>query len=233
MACFDPRNVRVAIPAPTDARDRVLAPSVPRQKIEGTHRIRPFEEPDEPDDKAGRKTMIFTETKLPGAYIIDLEPIEDARGFFARAWDEEELAEQGLKTRIAQCNISFSKRRGTLRGMHFQRAPYEEVKLVRCVRGALYDVIIDLRSGSPTYKHWAGVELNAEDRRSLYVPRGFAHGFQTLEDDTETFYMVSEFYMPGAEGGVRWDDPAFGIDWPLGTPTEISQKDASWGDFAG
>ncbi len=177
--------------------------------------------------------MIFTETGLSGAYIIDLEPIEDTRGFFARAWCERELSEHGLQTRTAQCDISFNKRKGTLRGMHFQRPPHEEIKLIRCIRGALYDVIVDLRPDSLTYKQWVGVELSAENRRALYVPRRFAHGFQTLEDDTETFYMVSEFYTPSAEGGVRWNDPAFGIDWPLGPPTEISDKDASWRDFAG
>jgi dTDP-4-dehydrorhamnose 3,5-epimerase len=175
--------------------------------------------------------MILTETSLPGAYVIDLEPIEDARGFFARAWDRKELAERSLETQIVQCNMSFNKRRGTLRGMHFQRPPHEEVKLIRCIQGALYDVIIDLRPGSSTYKKWLGLELSTENRRALYVPRGFGHGFQTLEDDTETFYMVSDVYAPDAEGGVRWDDSAFGVDWPLGAPTAISEKDASWPDF--
>ncbi len=177
--------------------------------------------------------MIFSETNLPGAYVIDLERIEDDRGFFARGWCERELTEQGLEARVAQCNISFNKRKGTLRGMHFQRPPHEEVKLIRCIRGGLFDVIIDLRSESDGYKRWIGVELSAENRRALYVPRGFAHGFQTLEDDTETFYMVSEPYTPEAESGVRWDDPAFGIEWPLGHPTEISEKDQNWADFPG
>ena len=177
--------------------------------------------------------MRFTPTDLPDAVIIDLEPIEDARGFFARAWDERELAENGLETRIAQCNVSFNKRKGTLRGMHLQRPPYEEVKLIRCVRGSLFDVIIDVRPESASYKRWTGVELSAHNRRMLYVPRGFAHGFQTLEDDTETFYMVSEFYVPGAEEGLRWNDPAFGIEWPLGEPSEISDKDRDWPDFVG
>jgi len=177
--------------------------------------------------------MIFSETKLSGAYVIDLAKIEDNRGFFARAWCERELAERHLETRIAQCNISFNRHKATVRGMHFQRAPHEEVKLIRCIRGALFDVIIDLRPDSTTFSRWAGFELSASNRRMLYVPRGFAHGFQTLEDDTETFYMVSEFYTPAAEAGVRWDDPAFGIEWPLGSPTEISDKDASWPDFTG
>ena len=175
----------------------------------------------------------FTRTGLQDAVIIDLEPIEDARGFFARAWDEREFAENGLETRIAQCNVSFNRRKGTLRGMHLQRPPYEEVKLIRCIRGSLFDVIIDIRPESASYKQWAGVELSARNRRMLYVPRGFAHGFQTLEDDTETFYMVSEFYVPGAEDGLRWNDPMFGIEWPLGEPSEISDKDRSWPDFVG
>jgi dTDP-4-dehydrorhamnose 3,5-epimerase len=177
--------------------------------------------------------MRFTPTRLQDAVVIDLEPIEDARGFFARAWDERELAEHGLETRIAQCNVSFSKRKGTLRGMHLQNPPYEEVKLIRCVRGSLFDVIIDLRPESASYKQWTGVELSARNRSMLYVPRGFAHGFQTLEDDTETFYMVSEFYVPGAEAGVRWNDPAFNIEWPLAGPSGISDKDRNWPDFAG
>ena len=175
--------------------------------------------------------MIFSETELPGAFVIDLEKIEDERGFFARAWCQRELRDHGLESRIAQCNMSFNKRKGTLRGMHFQRPPHEEVKLIRCIRGALYDVIIDLRPESAANKRWIGVELTAENRRMLYVPRGFAHGFQTLEEDTETFYMVSEFYTPGAESGVRWDDPSFGIDWPL-PPSEISDKDQQWADFS-
>lgn len=177
--------------------------------------------------------MIFSETALPGAYVIDLERIEDERGFFARAWCERELTEHGLETRIAQSNVSFNKHKGTLRGMHFQRPPHQETKLIRCIRGGLFDVIIDLRPDSTGYKRWMGVELTADNRRMLYVPRGFAHGFQTLEDDTETLYMVSEFYTPEAEGGVRWDDPAFAVEWPLGPPTEISEKDQQWPDFRG
>jgi dTDP-4-dehydrorhamnose 3,5-epimerase len=178
-------------------------------------------------------SMRLHETELAGAYVLDLEPIEDDRGFFARAWDTKELAEHGLDTEIAQCNISYNRRRGTVRGMHRQRRPHEEVKLIRCTRGSLFDVIVDLRADSPTYLRWIGVELSAANRRSLYVPRGLAHGYQTLEDDTEAFYMVSELYAPGAEAGVRWDDPAFGIEWPFGAPTVISEKDRSWPDFAG
>jgi dTDP-4-dehydrorhamnose 3,5-epimerase len=175
--------------------------------------------------------MRFTRTDVQDAYLIELERIEDARGFFARAWDESEFAERGLETRIAQCNVSYNGRKGTLRGMHFQRSPHEEVKQIRCIRGSLYDVIVDLRPQSASYKQWTGVELSADNRRMLYVPRGFAHGFQTLEDDTETYYMVSEFYVPGAEAGVRWNDPAFGIEWPLAEPSVISEKDQSWPDF--
>jgi dTDP-4-dehydrorhamnose 3,5-epimerase len=177
--------------------------------------------------------MRLTPTTLVDAFIVDLEPVEDARGFFARAWDQREFAENGLDTRIAQCNVSFNKRKGTLRGMHLQRPPYEEVKLIRCVQGSLFDVIVDIRPESASYKQWTGVELSARNRRMLYVPRGFAHGFQTLEDATETFYMVSEFYVPGAEDGLRWNDPVFGIEWPLDGPSEISDKDRAWPDFVG
>jgi dTDP-4-dehydrorhamnose 3,5-epimerase len=177
--------------------------------------------------------VIFIETELPGAFIIDLERIEDARGFFARAWCEREFSEHGLDHPIAQCNLSFNKRRGTLRGMHFRRSPYEEVKLVRCVRGAIYDMIVDLRPDSPTFRRWIGVEVDQENRRMMYVPRGFAHGFQTLAYNTEVFYMMSDFYVPGAEDGVRWDDPAFGIELPLGEPAEISERDRSWPEFSG
>ena len=179
------------------------------------------------------RAMIFTETELPGAYVIDLEPIEDPRGFFARAWSERELAERGLETHIAQCSLSHNTHAGTLRGMHFQRAPHEEVKLVRCTRGAIHDVIVDLRADSPTFRRWIAVELGEDDRRTLYVPRGFAHGFQTLTEDAEVFYMISEPYVPEAAGGVRWDDPAFSIAWPMAEPSQISERDRSWPDFEG
>jgi dTDP-4-dehydrorhamnose 3,5-epimerase len=176
--------------------------------------------------------VIFTETELPGAYVVDLERREDDRGFFARAWCQNEFADHGLSTRVVQCNISHNVRKGTVRGMHFQNPPHAEAKLVRCTRGAIYDVIVDLRPSSATHKRWIGVELTAANGRALYVPEGFAHGFQTLEDETETFYQVSEFYAPGAEGGVRWNDPAFGIEWPLAEPTVISEKDMSWFDYS-
>lgn len=174
--------------------------------------------------------MQFTETKLHGAYIIDLQPLGDERGFFARTWCHREFESRGLSTRISQCNLSYSQHQGTLRGMHFQRAPHQEVKLMRCIRGSIFDVIIDLRPDSPTYTQWVGVELSAENHRMLYVPQGFAHGFQTLTDHSEVFYQVSEFYTPSSEGGVRWNDPAFGIEWPLAVSV-ISDKDQRWEDF--
>lgn len=174
--------------------------------------------------------MIFTETKLPGAYIIELEPRGDDRGFFSRAWCEREFEDAGLSTRISQANVSLSRDKGTLRGMHLQLPPAAEIKLIRCIRGAIYDVIIDLRPGSPTYCEWVGVELTAENRRAFYVPEGFAHGFQTLTEDCEVFYQVSHAYSPDHETGVRYNDPRFGIEWP-GEVTVISDKDRSWPDF--
>lgn len=176
--------------------------------------------------------MIFEETKLKGAFIIELEKIEDTRGFFARAWCQEEFEAHGLNTNWVQANLVFSERWGTLRGLHYQIAPHEEAKLMRCIRGAIYDVIVDLRPESPTYKQWLGVELTADNHRMLYVPGGFAHGYQTLMDDNETFYPVSHFYAPGFERGIRWDDPAFGIEWPLDVQV-ISDKDTSWPDYEG
>lgn len=171
--------------------------------------------------------MKFTETKLGGAYLIEPKRLEDERGFFARSFCQNEFKAHGLNPRVVQCNISYNKHKGTLRGMHYQVAPMAEAKLVRCTRGAIYDVIIDLRPESPTYCQWAPVELTADNRRMLYIPEGFAHGFQTLEDDTEVFYQVSEFYTPDCERGVRWDDPVFGIEWPE-TPTLISKKDKNY-----
>jgi dTDP-4-dehydrorhamnose 3,5-epimerase len=159
--------------------------------------------------------MIFTETTLKGSYLVDLDTHEDERGFFARSWCVNEFDEHGLNPRLVQCNISFNKARGTLRGMHYQTAPYPEAKLVRCTMGAIYDVIIDLREGSPTMRKWFGVELNSGNRRALYVPEGFAHGFQTLTEDAEVFYQMSEVFHPECTRGVRWDDPAFGIYWPV------------------
>lgn len=175
--------------------------------------------------------MIFTETSLAGAYLVDLEPHTDERGFFARAWCRREFEEHRLLADLVQCNINHNTLAGTLRGMHFQRHPHAEVKLVRCTRGALYDVIVDLRPESPTHTRWIGVELNAENRRMLYVPEGFAHGYQALVPDTEAFYQVSEYYTPEAEGGVRWDDPAFGIIWPDAEQRIVSTKDQAWPDY--
>jgi dTDP-4-dehydrorhamnose 3,5-epimerase len=177
--------------------------------------------------------MIFTPTELADAYVVDLEPRSDERGFFARAWCEREFEEHGLSTRISQCNISFNRHRSTLRGLHYQAAPHAEVKLIRCTRGAVYDVIVDLRPDSPTWKRWLGIELTAENRRALYVPEGFAHGYQTLVDDTETLYQVSAPYAPDAEGGVRFDDPLFSIDWPDPEGALLSDKDRSWPDYVG
>jgi dTDP-4-dehydrorhamnose 3,5-epimerase len=159
--------------------------------------------------------MRFTETPLSGAYVIDLETIEDDRGFFARAWCQREFEAQGLNARLVQCNLSFNRARGTLRGLHYQVEPHREVKLVRCIRGAIFDAIVDLRPGSPTYRRWFGVELTAENHQMLYVPEGFAHGYLTLSDTSEIFYQVSEFYASGSERGLRWDDPAFAIEWPI------------------
>jgi dTDP-4-dehydrorhamnose 3,5-epimerase len=175
--------------------------------------------------------VLFTPTELSDVYIVDLERREDERGFFARAWCAREFREQRLSTDLVQCNLSFNRRRGTLRGMHFQREPHAEAKLVRCTRGGVYDVAVDLRTDSPTHMRWVGVELTADNRRALYVPEGFAHGYQTLVDDTETFYQVSEWYTPEAESGVRWNDPAFGIEWPLPDDPVLSPKDAAWPDY--
>jgi len=171
--------------------------------------------------------MIFRETTLKGAFVIEMEKFEDKRGFFARAWCQEESEANGLVSRVVQTNISFNRKRGTLRGMHYQVAPYEQVKLVRCTRGMIYDVIIDMRPDSPTFRKWTGVELTAENYIMLYVPENFAHGFQTLEDNTEVTYQVSQFYSPESERGVRYDDPVFQVEWPL--PVEvISEKDIAW-----
>ena len=174
--------------------------------------------------------MIFTQTPLAGAYAIDLEKRGDDRGFFARAFCEREFAEHNLVTHFVQVNNSLSARKGTLRGMHYQLAPRAETKLVRCIRGALYDLIIDLRKNSPTFGQSFGTELTAENRRMLYVPKGFAHGFLTLLDDTEAFYFVDEFYAPDYERGIRWNDPRFKLSWPL-APAVLSDKDASHRDF--
>lgn len=175
--------------------------------------------------------MIFTETKLPGAFLIELEEFHDERGFFARSFCMKEFEAHGLKNFTAQCNLSFNHRAGTLRGMHYQVPPAAETKLIRCTRGAIFDVIIDLRPDSPTYLRHFGVELTEENRRALYVPEMFAHGYQALSDGAEVSYQVSEFYTPGYERGIRYDDPAFEIGWPLPVSV-ISEKDASWTPFS-
>ena len=174
--------------------------------------------------------MIFKETMLPGAYVVELDKREDDRGFFARAWCAKEFAAHSLTSHVVQANTSFNKKMGTLRGMHYQIAPHPEAKLIRCIRGSIYDVIIDLRPSSPTYKRWIGVELSAKNRSMLYVPENFAHGFVTLEDDSEILYLVSEFYSPECEQGVRYTDPAFGIVWPVKVQS-MSSKDQTWPDY--
>src|SRR6516162_5541348 len=176
--------------------------------------------------------MIFTATQLDGAWLIDLEPREDERGFFARIWCRQELGAQGLDTDIAQENLSFNRHRGTVRGLHFQRSPHEETKIVRCTRGAIFDVIVDLRPRSPSYLRWQGFELTAENRRAVYVPKGFVHGFQTLIDDAEVAYQISAFYAPEAASGYRYDDAAFSIAWPLPV-TAIGERDLDWPGFTG
>ena len=176
--------------------------------------------------------MIFKETCLTDAYTIELEEHGDERGFFARAWCKKEFMTQGLTSNIVQTNFAFTKKKGTIRGMHYQIAPNEEAKLMRCIKGAIYDVIIDLRPESSTYKQWLGVELSSENRQMLYVPEGFAHGYQSLTDNVETFYMVSEFYSPNSERAVRWNDSAFSIESPITKNLTISDKDRNWPDFS-
>lgn len=176
--------------------------------------------------------MEFTETKIPGAWIIESVPQTDARGWFARSWCRREFAEHGLDTGLAQCSVSFNARKGTLRGMHFQAGPHAECKLVRCLAGVLHDVVVDLRPDSPGFKQWAAVELTAENHRALYLPKGVAHGFQTLADDTLVHYQISEFYESATARGVRWDDPAFGIEWPVAEPI-LSDMDRDWPVFTG
>lgn len=174
--------------------------------------------------------MIFEETALPGAFIVRLEKLADERGFFARSWDRQEFAAHGLASLLVQASISFNAARGTLRGMHWQETPFAETKLVRCTRGAIHDVIIDLRPDSPTYKRWLGVELTHDNHTMLYVPEGFAHGFITLADATEVAYQMSQEYVPSAARGARHDDPAFAIQWPAEVRV-ISEKDRGWAGF--
>jgi len=174
--------------------------------------------------------MIFTKTTLNDALLIELEKMEDERGFFARSWDTKIFEELELDSKLVQCNISFSKKKGTLRGLHYQISPYEETKLIRCTKGKIFDVIIDLRPNSSTYKKWESFELSEQNHKLLYVPMGFAHGFESLEDNTEIFYQVSQFYIPNSEKGIHWNDPLFNIRWPIDVQV-ITKKDDSWEPF--
>ena len=174
--------------------------------------------------------MIFSELSLKDAYIIEIERLKDERGFFARSWCQREMKEHGLNARLVQCNISFNAKRGTLRGMHYQAKPFEEAKLIRCTVGSVYDVIVDLRPESKSFKQHIGIALTADSRKMVFVPEGFAHGFLTLEDNTEVFYQMSEFYAPDHASGFRWNDPAFGIRWPRQIRV-ISERDRTYADF--
>ena len=174
--------------------------------------------------------MIFNETKLSGVFLIEPERLEDERGFFALSWSAAEFARRSLDSQLAECNISVNNKKSTLRGMHYQADPHGQTKLVRCTMGAVYDVVIDLRASSPTFKQWVGVELSAQNHLMIYIPKGFAHGFQTLEDNSEVFYQMSDPYMPHISQGVRWNDPAFNIKWPPGERI-INERDRSWPDF--
>ena len=176
------------------------------------------------------ENMKFIETPLKKVFVLELNRFEDERGFFARSWCREEFESRGLSSDLAQCSISFNKKKDTLRGMHYQVKPHEEAKLVRCTMGAIYDVVIDLRPGSPTMKRWFAVELSAENHRMLYIPEGLAHGFITLEDNSEVFYQISGLYHPECARGVRWNDPAFDIKWPRKAEI-IAERDANYKDF--
>jgi dTDP-4-dehydrorhamnose 3,5-epimerase len=175
--------------------------------------------------------MNFKETKLQGAFIIAIEPRADERGYFARSWCAQEFEVQGLTLNFVQSNLAVTRHAGTLRGLHYQVYPYEEVKLIRCTRGSIYDVIVDLRPHSPTYKEWIGVELTADNHLMILAPAGFGHGYQTLEKDCEVSYQVSQAYRPDAEKGIRWNDPLFGIEWPISPPRLISEKDKNLPDY--
>jgi dTDP-4-dehydrorhamnose 3,5-epimerase len=174
--------------------------------------------------------VLFQETPLPGAFIIEPEKREDERGFFARTWCRAEFAAHGIDCDWVQCNVSFNRKRGTLRGLHYQVGQWAEAKLVRCTRGAIFDVAVDLRPHSPHYRRWTGVELSADSHRLFFIPQGFAHGFLTLRGDAEVFYQMSEAYRPEAARGVRWDDPAFAIAWPA-APRFISERDRTYPDY--
>lgn len=175
--------------------------------------------------------MHFNETRLKGSFVIELEKIKDDRGFFSRAWCQKEFLSHGLNHKIVQCNLSFNAIKGTLRGIHYQIEPYAEAKIIRCTSGKIYDVIVDLRPKSSTYLQWLGFELSAENRKMLYIPEDFAHGYLTLADNTEVFYQVSQFYSPGSESGIRWNDPLINIKWPNMSDLIISEKDKNWPDL--
>jgi len=175
--------------------------------------------------------MRFQPLSVEGAFVVELEPINDERGFFARSWAAPDFESRGLDPDLLQISLSYNARAGTIRGMHYQISPHEETKVVRCTSGAIFDVVLDLRPDSPTFKRNAGVDLTARNRKSIYIPKGCAHGFQTLEDESEVLYQISTEYAPDAARGVRWNDPAFGIAWPL-APTRISQRDQAFPDFA-
>jgi dTDP-4-dehydrorhamnose 3,5-epimerase len=175
--------------------------------------------------------MIFTETKIPGVLVVELEKREDPRGYFARAWCSSEFEKHGLP-KFVQTNMSMSRQRGTIRGLHYQAAPHGEAKYMRCIRGAIFDVAVDVRPVSPTYKKWIGVELTADNRKALFIPEGLAHAYQALTDDAEVIYSASCAYTPGAERGIRWNDPAFNIEWPI-VEALVSEKDMKWADFKG
>jgi dTDP-4-dehydrorhamnose 3,5-epimerase len=176
--------------------------------------------------------MRFTALKLAGAFLVDIDRHEDDRGFFARSWCATEFTERDLSVDIRQCSISFNARKGTLRGIHFQSAPHQETKVVRCTAGAIYDVLVDVRSESPTYREWLALELTAENRHQLYIPPGIAHGFQTLCDASEVFYQISNDFVSSSSQGIRWNDPAIGVRWPEPVPTTISERDRTFPDFA-
>ena len=176
--------------------------------------------------------MNFIKTEIEGLYVVELKKLGDERGFFARAWCEKEFAEKNLTSRMVQANTSYSKNKGTLRGLHYQVSPHKEAKIMRCIKGAIFDVAVDLRPDSGTYKKWFGIELTESNRRMLFIPEGFAHGYQTLVEDTEVFYMSSAFYASEAERGLRWNDPAIAIKWPITENLNITDKDRSWVDIA-
>lgn len=171
--------------------------------------------------------MMYSESSLPGVYVIEMQPFEDARGSFSRVFCAREMREQGLSFDLAQINTAFNRKAGTIRGLHYQYQPHAEIKIVSCISGGVFDVAVDIRPDSPSYLKWFGTELTAGNQRLLYIPAGFAHGYQALTDDAKLIYLVSEFYTPTAEGGLRFDDPAIGIDWPLEV-SAVSEKDASW-----